>query len=148
MRETIRRARLAARLAAERWARALAYGRGTLSRDQAARILWDCQATAGWLPLETLSTDSVLEAARERWADCPELAELAADAAERVGDKWNSSGDLAGAAEDWALDLIGEYAERDGVTLVELDPEEPERGMGARLDGLGEEADHAENQTA
>jgi hypothetical protein len=106
-----------ARFTAERWARALAYARGTQSRDQASRIIWDCQATAGWFPLETLSVDSVIEAARERWADC---SELAADAADRVGAKWNSTG----AAEDWALDLITDYAEQRGIALAVLDPAE------------------------
>jgi hypothetical protein len=32
-----------------------------------------------------------------------------------------SDGELAGAAEDWALDLMAEYAARDGVTLTELE---------------------------
>ena len=95
------------RLIIERQARAYAYGMGTLTADEASCVLHECYPVAGYFPLETLSVDSVYEAALDAyWEDHPELYGLAAQACDRVAQKWASTGDAASAAEDWALDLI------------------------------------------
>jgi hypothetical protein len=36
----------------------------------------------------------------------------------RVASKWSSEGYAADAAEDWALDLVGEFAAARGITLT------------------------------
>lgn len=71
----------------------------------------------GQYSLEGLSERAVLDQAVERYGDHPELPELVSRACSRVADKWNSDGHLTGAAEDWAFDLIAEYAADDGIVL-------------------------------
>src|SRR5260370_21542844 len=79
---------------------------------QANDIIFNCQADAGWYPLETLSVDGCLETALDcYWKNHPELESLVKSACERVASKWSSSGDVASAAQDWALDLVPEYAQ-------------------------------------
>lgn len=90
---------------------------GTMTEDDAHNMAYECATLAGRYSLEELSRDSVLEQCRERFGDVPELPELVADACERVWSKWDSSGDLTGAAEDWAMDKVLEYAEQRGITL-------------------------------
>lgn len=107
-----------------RQARAYAYGIGTLTEDEAGTVLHDCYPVAGYWPLETLSVENVLTTALVHWKDHPALESLAFAACDRVQQKWSSTGNAADAAEDWALDLIGEYAEQDGVELLHLDDDE------------------------
>lgn len=128
---TIARTRIAGRpLSAWRWAlrskaqhlrRAWRYFRGTLTRDDAFWIISDCERVAGLYGLEHINAENVLEQARDRWGENPALADLVDEAVARVGSKWSSSGHVTDAAEDWAFDLIEEYAERDGIELVEVD---------------------------
>ena len=90
--------------------------------NQANEIIYDCQAAAGWYPLESLSVDSCLQTALDvYWQDHPELESLVQSACDRVASKWYSAGHAADAAEDWALDLIGEFAQARGIELVPLD---------------------------
>jgi hypothetical protein len=104
---------------------ALAYAHGRLEPDQANEIIYHCQAVAGWFPLETLCVDSCLQTALDcHWQPHPELESLVLSACERVASKWSSTGDAAGAAEDWALDLVADYAHARGIELVRHD--EPE----------------------
>jgi hypothetical protein len=104
-----------------RCSRALAYARGRINGNQANDIIFDCQAAAGWYPLETLSVDSCLQTALGvHWQNHPELESLIHYACARVASKWESNGYAAGAAEDWALDLIGEFAEARGIRLTPL----------------------------
>lgn len=110
-----------------RYALAWRYLHHSLSCDDARGMIWELQDRAEYQILETLDLESTLESARDRWGDIPELPKLCARAIARVGSKWESTGDAASAAEDWALDLIPDYAEQDGITLVdlyEIDPDD------------------------
>ena len=49
---------------------------------------------------------------------------MAEQATRRVYNKWESNGDVADGAIDWAVDLIGGYAKCDKIVLVEREPEE------------------------
>jgi hypothetical protein len=102
-----------------RYREALAYARDRMSSSQANDIIFNCQAAAGWYPLETLSVDGCLQTALDcYWEDHPEVESLVQSACARVGSKWSSTGDAASAAEDWALDLVPEYAQGRGITLA------------------------------
>jgi hypothetical protein len=105
-----------------RYREAFAYARDRLSSSQANEIICNCQATAGWYPLETFAVDRCLQTALGcYWDDHPELESLVQSACARVASKWSSSGHAADAAEDWALDLAGEFAAARGIVLVPLD---------------------------
>jgi hypothetical protein len=49
------------------------YAAGTLSADDAQRIILNCRGPAGWHPLLVLTVEDTLEQAREEFADHPEL---------------------------------------------------------------------------
>jgi hypothetical protein len=105
-----------------RYRLALAYARHRVDSDQANEIICDCQAAAGWFPLETFSVDRVLQTALDcYWRPHPELESLVQSACDRVASKWSSDGHAADAAEDWAIDLVGDYAQARGVTLIHHD---------------------------
>jgi hypothetical protein len=101
----------------QRWKRALNYATGHLSEADADQIRYECQQIAGFYPLEVFTVDGVLNTFRDCYGDHPELERLARDAAARVANKWSGNGDCAGTAEDWAIDLIFEYAKADGIEL-------------------------------
>lgn len=103
----------------ERMRLAMLYAHGALSPADAGSIIHECQPIAGWYPIETLSVDSVLDLAIDRYGDNKALEDLTEQACARVWRKWDGSGDAASAAQDWAMDLIAEYAEADGVELVD-----------------------------
>lgn len=103
----------------KRVGRAWRYALGRTTPGDAENMLYDCQHIAGSYALETLSVASVLTMAQERYGDDPSLAGFAAQACHRVWNRWNSSGDQTGAAEDWAMDLIAEYAADDSIKLVD-----------------------------
>lgn len=117
--------RYAIRFRVQHIGRAIAYARGTMTPAQALWILGDCEEVAGHYALESVSVDSVLEDARARWADRPELVELATRAAARTAENW-TGGETTAAAIDSALDLLADYAAQDGIELVELDAAENE----------------------
>lgn len=110
--------RLRSRLA--RYRLAYAYARGRMSPDQALSILWDCQHAAGSFCLISLDVSDVLEAARDRWEDHPELPGLCKSAASRVASKWDDYTEVRSSCEDWALDLVADYARGEGIALVEV----------------------------
>ena len=87
----MRRYRLCATLARIR--RALRYGFGRLSPDEAQLILIDCQRSAGWYPLLLLTVDDTLEQARRTFVDDPQIPALVAAACGRVASKWESHND-------------------------------------------------------
>jgi hypothetical protein len=102
-----------------RYREALAYARNRMTASQANGIIYSCQAAAGWYPLETFSVDRCLQTARDcHWQDHPVLESLVRSACARVADKWESTGHAADAAEDWALDLVGDYAAARGIHLT------------------------------
>lgn len=105
-----------------RYREAIAYARERLDMTVANDIIFNCQAVAGWYPLEALSIDGCLQTARDcYWKDHPELENLIQSACATVASKWESTGHSSAAAEDWALDLIPEYAAARGITLTRLE---------------------------
>jgi hypothetical protein len=105
-----------------RYREAIAYARNRMDMPIANGIIFDCQAAAGRYPLETLSVDSCLRTTLDvYWQYHPELGSLVQSACVRVASKWEGTGHARDAAEDWALDLIREYAEARGITLSRID---------------------------
>src|SRR5258708_1113127 len=97
-----------------------------MDMTQANDIILNCQAAAGWYPLETFSVDSCLQTALDcYWEDHPELESLVQSACEGVASKWESAGHAASAAEDWALDLVPEYAQARGIELPRHEDNQP-----------------------
>ena len=107
----------------QRWRRAWRYATDTLSADEAGWIRHHCQDIEGFWPLEAIDAEGVLMEARERWRDHPALERLAYDAAERIANKWTSSGDISCEARGCAVDLIAHYARTQGIELIERDNE-------------------------
>lgn len=105
------------------------YAWETMTENDANSVAYDCALIAGVYPLESLDRENVLEQCRERFGDHPEMADMVTGACERVFSKWNSTGDSASAAEDWAMDLVQGYASDGGITLNDewsISEEEPE----------------------
>jgi len=102
-----------------RYAMAWRYATGNITPEDAWTLWRECEDITGYHDLEGLSETSVLEQAIDRYGDRPELPELVNRACSRVASKWNSSGDTAAAAEDWAHDLIAEYATDAGIELTD-----------------------------
>ena len=90
-----------------------------MTEDDADHIRYECELVSGFYPLEVLTFDAVLEQATDRYGDNPELPGLARRACERVHSRWSSTGDVCGAAEEWAMNLIHEYASQDNVVLID-----------------------------
>lgn len=92
-----------------RYARAFRYATGRATVDDGWTFHHDAEEICGCWWLESLSESSVLDNAIEHYGDVPRLPELVRRACARVASKWNSSGDIPGAAENWAFDPIAEY---------------------------------------
>ena len=108
-----------------RYREAIAYARGRMDMSVANDIICKCQAAAEWYPLEVLCVDSCLQTALCHWQDHPELESLVQSACATVASKWESSGHQSDTAQDWALDLIGEYAEARGIQPARVEDEVP-----------------------
>ncbi len=102
----------------ERLGRAWRYACGSLSADDAQRIMMDCRDPAGWYPLLTLTVEDTLEQASDDIADHPDLRRLIADGCARVGYKWEAHGDELYEAHCWAIELAQSYAADEGITLI------------------------------
>lgn len=100
-------------------ARAWRYATGHMTKDDAWSISYECDASTGCYGLEYIDVEGVMECAVDKWEANPRLEEYAENAVHRVWNKWSSSGDATNAAQEWAMDLIEEYAKADGVELVE-----------------------------
>lgn len=103
----------------QRWRRALRYALNRMTPADADLIGYECQSISGVWSLETISAESVRDYALNLWTDHPALEKYADEAAARVASKWDGTGDVRCAAEEWAINLIDEYAKSDGVELVE-----------------------------
>lgn len=115
-------ARCRLRCGIRRYRVALAFARGRLDADLANEIIFDCQAAAGWFPLETLSVDGCLDTAFDcHWQPHPELENLVRSACDRVASKWSSDGHATDAAKDWALNPVEDFARARDIALVPLD---------------------------
>lgn len=110
----------------KRWKEAIAYGMGRTTEAQALDIMYVCRQVAGTHCLISIDYDRVLESARDRWGDHPNMERWCRYGAQRVGSKWDDSGETRGIAEHWALTLVEEYANAEGVKLVEQEYEEAE----------------------
>jgi hypothetical protein len=102
------------------------FANGKLSADDASDIIYECQPIAGYFVLETIDVDGLMAWARDRWVNADDARALAEAACERVAGKWSSTGDVSSAAQDWAMDLLEQYAREDGITLIEIDHEDGE----------------------
>lgn len=107
-----------------RYRRALAYARDRLSADDAQQIFIDCEYSAGWFTLLTLTVEDTLEQAQEVYQDHPDLRRLILDGCARVGKKWEDHSDALYCARGWAIELAEGYASDEGITLVRRDPED------------------------
>lgn len=90
----------------------------------AHHMMFDLYDAAGFWPLEGIGMDGLIEAAEDRWKEHPRMKEWALLACQCVHSKWSGTGDIASAAEDWAMSLMQEYAAQAGEPLVERDDEE------------------------
>lgn len=97
--------------------RALRYATGRLSVEDAQLIVCDCERTAGWFPLLTLTVDDTLEQALEEYAEHPDLRRLVEEACSHVGGRWQSFNDDLHEARCWAMDKVREYAVAEGIEL-------------------------------
>lgn len=93
-----------------RWTRAIAYARRRLTAEEAATIIHDCEYTAGCFPLVVLDVEGTLNEARAMWHDHPALEDMVRNACDHVCQRHPGSDDLSGAARDWALHLVMEFA--------------------------------------
>jgi len=108
--------------ATARWRRAWRYAAGTWTENDADMIAFEAHDRAGYWPLETIDVEGLEGIAQATWGDVPELSALAHSAAATVARKWDSGGGhQRHAAEEWAMELIAEYAKEDGVELIEAD---------------------------
>jgi hypothetical protein len=107
------------------------YATNKLTEDDAYDLSRACMRVHGVYPLVEFCVEDTLNRAREKYGDVPELEELVRDACGRVWNKWSGDyGDTSGAAEDWAMDLVRDYARDRGITLVDqyqIDKQEEER---------------------
>lgn len=101
------------------WRRAWRYAMNRSTYNDGWDLFHDAEHITGYYALEGLSREDVLNTARERYGDVTGMEELAQRACERVASNWDSTGDMTGAAEDWAFDLIAQYAVADGVNLTD-----------------------------
>lgn len=94
-----------AQVARERGASLLrAAGWKHTSQTPGSRWMWEKTMPDGRTLL--VSQETALAFARE-------------DACERVAQKWDSTGDTPDAAEEWALDIVRDYAAARGIALIE-----------------------------
>ena len=102
----------------QRFGRAWRYLIGRMNEGDATDMRWEAQQVEGMYPLEIISITDVMESALDKWQEHPALAELTSLAARRVYNKWESNGDVADGAIDWAVDMIGDYAKYDKIVLA------------------------------
>jgi hypothetical protein len=106
----------------QHYAVAWRYARGRSTPADGLSLLYDAEHIAGIHGLVSLSLDSVIGRARELYGDVPGLDDWAAEAVDRVASKHDGDGgEMVSAAEDWALEILEEYAARDGVNLRAAD---------------------------
>ena len=119
----LRIVRYDARKRLDRLARGLRYAIGRATKADAETMLYECSHIAGDYCLESFSVGDVIENALEEYEDTPALREVCENAAARVWQKWNSTGDARSAACDWAHDLVREWAAERGLSGLPTDEE-------------------------
>jgi hypothetical protein len=79
-----------------------------------------CRPVAGWYSLTTLYVEYTLEMVLEEYQDHPALRTYVESACAYVAKKWEPNTEERGAAEDWAIRLVAEYARDDGIILTPI----------------------------
>ena len=97
------------------------YAIGRSKLEDGYDLLHAAENLTGIYGLETLSVGSVRDMLVDRYGEAQRdaLEELAERACSRVADKWDSAGDITGAAEDWACELVEQYAKEAGLVLTD-----------------------------
>ena len=112
----------------ENWLRfklGVRFGLGLTTPTEASEIRYRCHEITGCWPLQWIDAEGVIELAEDRWKATDrwgtpvDFEAYAKDAVRRVHTKWPGNDDMTGAAQDWAMDLIGEYALQDGIALLD-----------------------------
>ena len=99
------------------------YALGMIRQEDALDLLYDAEQAAGVHALGCISAAGVADRLREDFEDGPELEEAAWSDAARVASKWDSDGESASSAIDWACDIAGEAFT---LTLSSVEPAEGE----------------------
>jgi hypothetical protein len=101
------------------------FANGKLTEDDARTMLYECERAVGCFSLQTISVESILDTAGYRWANAAEeIRGIAWEACCRVSEKWPGSESVTEASEDWALELIAEYAQDEGIILIDGERDE------------------------
>ena len=97
------------------------YAIGRSKLEDGYDLLHAAENLTGIYGLETLSTYSLADDLVERYGEehREALTELAERACNRVASKWDASGEVRSAAEDWAGDLVEQYAKEAGLVLTD-----------------------------
>ena len=97
------------------------YAIGRSSQSDGYDLLHAAESLTGIYGLEILSTYSLAD-------------DLAERACSRVASKWDSSGEVRSAAEDWAGDLVEQYAKEAGLELTDAWDVAAARGAALDID--------------
>ena len=99
--------------------RALCYAAGHLSQNDAALIVLDCEHAARSYSLATLTPDSVLDMAVERYGNqANALNDYLPGACATVANKWDSPSDDRWHARNWALEIALDAAGQNGIAMT------------------------------
>ena len=110
------------RFRCQRLRRAFCYAADRLSQQDAELIVLDCEHAARSYPLASLSPDSVLHMAVERYGDQARvLTDYLPGACASVASKWDSPGDDRWHARNWALEIALDAAGQDGIGMTPLE---------------------------
>lgn len=103
------------------------FANGKLNQHDAYDMMYRLQHIIGEFTLESFSVEDTIVRAQSRWSN-PEsdFRKYVKDACARVWGKWSSLGEIESEAQDWALDLVREYATEDGINLVDKTREDDE----------------------
>jgi hypothetical protein len=98
-----------------RWALASRYALGSLTREDAQKMICELEAVAGWAAVVTLSEDDTVERLNDAGYDHPKLRAWAADAIGYVaGLDWSNE---SSSATDMVEERVFDLAKKDGVEL-------------------------------
>jgi hypothetical protein len=81
-----------------------------LDNDQKHRLRYALHISLESYPLASFCAADVEELALEEFAPSEALKQACSDAAAHVWNKWGGDGEMAGAAEDWAVSIVRERA--------------------------------------
>ena len=114
---TIYRLRCTSRRVAIGWRFAIGRSRA----DDGYNLLHAGEELTGAYSLESLYVCSLTDSLVDRYGEEHRavLEELAERACSRVASKWDSTDDIQGWAEEWAGDLVAEYAAEAGLELTD-----------------------------